>query len=207
MTRWEIVALRVIFLRSSLIIFTLYPCALALEAGIGVYYAPGMAVGPAASSLELNPGGAAARLFVDVSDRVAVNVGYSLNNYTYGRWGSPIPEVFVVEPIKAHVITGGVEYAFAAGTLRPFAGGGAAIARESAEAHGHSAADWYGGLYAEGGARYSIGGSFAVEAAPRYTYLFDEPAVLYDDFNVHGFVRSEHHSQLVELLVGVNYYF
>jgi hypothetical protein len=70
----------------------------------------------------------------------------------------------------------------------------------------HEAIDWYGGLYAEGGARYSLTNDLAVEAGPRYTLLFDKPAV-YDDMNEDDFIRSEHHSRLVELLVGVNYYF
>lgn len=200
-------SLRAILLRSSLIIFTLGPCALALDAGIGVYHAPGMVVGPAASSLEMNPGGVAARIFIGVSDRVAVKIGYSLNSYTYGRWGSPIPEVFVVEPIKAQVITSGVEYAFAAGTLRPFAGGGAALAREHGEAHGHSATDWYGGLYAEAGGRYFLGAHWAVAAAPRYTLLFDEPAFAYDLDEPGELIRSEQRTQLVDFLFGVNYYF
>jgi opacity protein-like surface antigen len=93
------------------------------------------------------------------------------------------------------------------GPFRPYVGGGAALARESAEAYGHSTTDWYGGLYVEGGARYFLVDGLAVEAGPRYTALFDEPVVYFDGLHKWDFVRSEHRSQLIELLIGVNYYF
>ena len=67
--------------------------------------------------------------------------------------------------------------------------------------------EWYGGLYVEGGARYFLVDGLALEAGPRYTLLFDEPVVCYDSFELHDFERSEHRSQLIELLIGVNYYF
>jgi hypothetical protein len=136
---------------------------------------------------------------------LAFGVGY--NEFVYRRYLLSIPEHAPVESIPMVVATLGVGRRFLAGAFRPYVGGGAAIARESAEARGHTAIDWYGGVYVEGGARYFLIYGLAVEAAPRYTLLFDEPVVYYDDWDVHGFVRSEHRSQLVELLFGINYYF
>jgi hypothetical protein len=179
----------------------------AVEVGVGAFYAPGMVVGPAASSVELNPGGVNARFIIGLSDRASVNVGYSFNNYTYGRWGSPIPEVFVVESVRTDILAVGSEYALAAWPVIPFAGGGAALARESAEAYNYSTSDWYGGLYVEGGARYRFGGRWAVAAGPRYMYLFDEAPLAYDINQPGTLRREEERTQLLDFLFGVNYYF
>jgi opacity protein-like surface antigen len=143
-----------------------------------------------------------------VFDRLDLAVGVGYNDFFYRE--EPvvsIEEVAYVTSIPTVITTVGATYDFPLGPVSPFAGGGAALAREAAEAYRENTVDWYGGLYAEAGARYPIAGGLAAEVAPRYTLLFDEPAVLYDAFNVNDFVRAEHHSQLVELMVGVNYYF
>jgi opacity protein-like surface antigen len=180
---------------------------LAVDLGVGIFYAPGMAVGSAASSTELNRGGAQARCTVALSDRALVDVGYAFNNYTYGRWGSPVEEVFVVESIRFDVFTIGGDYALISGPWRPFAGGGVALARESAEAHGCSATDWYAGIYAGCGVRYYFAANWALAVGPRYTYLFDEPALNYDIDKPGELIRSEDHTQLVDFLFGLSYYF
>jgi len=166
-----------------------------------------MAVGSAAASIKLDPGGLNTRFSVGLSEQASVTVGYGFNNYSYGRQSSPIPEVFTVEAVRADIITVGTDYAFAHRPLRPFAGGGAALAREYGEADGHSATDWYGGLYVEGGVRYFLGGKWAVAGAARYTYLFDEAVLAYDINKPGKLLRSENRTQLLDLLVGINYYF
>jgi hypothetical protein len=189
-----------------------FGAAAALDVGVGAFYAPGKVTGyidevREYSKKEFSPSGFKGRVSFGVYEGLSVALGVGYNDFVYREEPITIEEAEYVTSIPTIITTVGASYGFALGPVTPFAGGGAAIARETAEAYRHTATDWYGGVYVEGGARYSIGGSFAVEAAPRYTYLVDEPAVLYDGFNVHGFVRSEHHSQLVELLVGVNYYF
>ena len=193
-------------------VHTLSASAAALDVAVGGFYAPGAVAGYVDeirehSEKDLSMAGVKGRVSFGFYDRLNVAVGVGYNDFVYREDLGGIEESAAVPSITIVIFTLGADYAFPLRPLSPFAGGGAALARESAEAYRHTTTDWYGGVYVEGGARYFIRGSFAFEAAPRYTYLFDEPAVLYDDFNVHGFVRSEHHSQLVELLVGVNYYF
>jgi hypothetical protein len=189
-----------------------FAVAAALDLGVGGFYAPGTVAGYVDevrehSDKDLSPGGFKGRVSFGVFDRFNLAVGVGYNDFFYREDLGGIEERAAVQSIPMVIFTLGADYAFPLGPLSPFVGGGAALARESAEAYRHTTTDWYGGVYVEGGARYFIGGGFAVEAAPRYTYLFDEPAVLYDGWDVNDFVRAEHHSQLVELLVGVNYYF
>ncbi|MEE9455582.1 MAG: outer membrane beta-barrel protein [bacterium] len=184
----------------------------ALEVGVGAFYAPARVVGEATemdeySGKEFSKGGFKGRVSFGVYEGLNVAIGFGYNNLIYREEPITYPEVKYVLSLPTYITTFGADYAFPLGPFSPFAGGGAAIARESAEARGHTAIDWYGGLYVEGGARYFLGGNLAVEAGPRYTFLFDEPVVYYKDYNVRGFVRSEHRSQLIELLFGINYYF
>jgi hypothetical protein len=186
--------------------------ASALDVGVGAFYAPGKVTGYVDevreySDKEFSPNGLKGRVSLGVYEGLSVALGVGYNNFVYREDLGGIEEQAAVESIPMVTFTLGGDYAFPLRALRPFVGGGAAVARESAEAYGYSVTDWYGGVYAEAGARYFLVNGLAFEVAPRYTLLLDEPVVLYDDFNVHGFVRSEHHSQLAELLVGVNYYF
>ena len=189
--------------------------AAALDVGVGAFYAPARVVGEVTemgtygtySGKEFSKSGFKGRVSLGVYEGLNVAVGFGYNNLIYREEPYSIPEVSYVTSIPTYITTVGADYAFRFGPFSPFAGGGAAIARESAEARGHTAIDWYGGLYVEGGARYFVVNSLALEAGPRYTHLFDEPVVYYKDYNVRGFVRSEHRSQLIELLFGISYYF
>ena len=183
-----------------------FAAAAALDVGVGASYAPAFVTGAETVSKELSAGGFKGKFSLGIYDGVKLTLGYGYNYYRYPRGGSIMEEIEFVNAIPTSIITAGADFAFKGGPLKPFVGGGAAIARESVQDYWHETVDWCGGIYAEGGARYFLMNGLAVEAAPRYTLLFDEP-VLYDDLNSPGFVRAEHHSQLVELLVGVNYYF
>jgi hypothetical protein len=192
--------------------------AFALDVGVGAFYAPGRVFGGATGIDEMegvggggefNAGGLKGRVTLGVYEGLDLALGLGYNEFTYRDWTgiAMIPEADLVLSIPMLIFTAGADYEFPLSAIRPYAGGGGAFVRERAEAYGHSTTDWYPGIYFQGGVRYGLGGGWSLEAAPRYTYVFDEPAAEYDDFNVHDFVRSEHHSQLVELLVGVNYYF
>jgi hypothetical protein len=193
-------------------VFTFAATTFALDVGVGAFYAPARVFGGATemgeySGKEFSKGGFKGRVSFGVYEGLNVAIGFGYNNLIYREEPYSIPEVSYVLSIPMFITTIGADYGIRFGPFSPFAGGGAAIARESAEAYGRTAIDWYGGLYVEGGARYFLGGNLAVEAGPRYTHLFDEPAVLYDGWGVNDFVRSEDRSQLIELLIGVNYYF
>jgi len=195
-----------------LAVIALVGAAAALDIGVGAFYAPARAVGPATGIYEqdnedFSLSGLKGRVSLEVYGNLNLSAGLGYNDFVYREDPGGIEEYAAVESIPMFILTLGPDYAFRLGPTRPFVGGGLAIARESAEAYGYAITDWYGGLYAEGGARYFIVNGLAVEAGPRYTLLFDEPVVYYDGLRKNDFVRSEHHSQLVELLVGINYYF
>ncbi len=185
----------------------------ALDVGVAAFYAPARVVGYVDetrkySNKEFSMRGFKARVSLGVYEGLNVTLGFGYNDFVYREEPSrSFPEVSYVLSIPMFITTLGADYGIRFGPFSPFAGGGAAIARESAEAYGRTAIDWYGGLYVEGGARYFLADRLALEAGPRYTLLFDEPVVYYDGWDVHGFARSEHRSQLFELLIGVNYYF
>ena len=180
----------------------------ALDVGVGAFYAPARVVTGAAEIKEVNnPGGFKGRFSVGIYEGLNVAFGVGYNDFSFRKDIRLLEEEVPVKSIPMVILTLGADYAFRLGPFRPYAGGGAAIARESVEGFRYTITDWYGGLYVEGGARYFLGGNLAVEAGPRYTLLFDEPVVYYDGWGVHDFVRSEHRSQLFELLIGVNYYF
>jgi hypothetical protein len=186
--------------------------AFALEAGVGAFYSPARVVGYVDETRDLgkkefSPAGFKGRVSVGVYESLNVNLGFGYNDFVYREEPITFPETPHVISIPMFITTVGADYGLRFGPLRPFAGGGAAVARESAEAYGYSTTDWYGGLYVEGGARYFVVGALAVEAGPRYTYLFDEPVVYFDGLHTWDFVRSEDRSRLLELLVGFNYYF
>jgi len=186
--------------------------ASALDVGVGAFYAPARVFGEVTemgeySGKEFSKGGFKGRVSVGVYEGLNVAVGFGYNNLSYREEPITFPETPHVTSIPTYITTVGADYGFRFGPFSPFAGGGAAIARESVEGFRYTVTDWYGGVYVEGGARYFLIHGLAVEAGPRYTLLFDEPVVYYDGLIKHDFVRSEHRSQLVELLVGINYYF
>jgi len=195
-----------------LAVVTLAAAASALDVGVGAFYAPGRVFGGATemdeySGKEFSTGGFKGRISFGVYEGLNVAVGFGYNNLIYREEPITFPEIKYVLSLPTYITTFGADYGFRLGPFLPYAGGGGAIARESAEARGRTAIDWYGGLYVEGGARYFLVDGLAVEAGPRYTVLFDEPVVYYDQLTVHDFVRSEHRTQLIELLFGIDYYF
>jgi opacity protein-like surface antigen len=191
-----------------LAVVTLAAAASALDVGVGAFYAPARVVAGAAEIKEFNnPRGFKGHVSVGVYEGLNVAFGVGYNDFLLRECGYRLEDQGPLESIRMIILTLGADYGFRLGPFLPYAGGGAALARESAEAFAHTTTDWYGGLYVEGGARYFLINSLAVEAAPRYTLLFDEPVVDYDGWDVHDFVRSEHRSQLIEFLVGINYYF
>ncbi|UCH77834.1 MAG: outer membrane beta-barrel protein [Candidatus Coatesbacteria bacterium] len=186
--------------------------AFALEVGVGAFYAPAHVVGYVdevreESNKQFSPRGLKGRLSVGVYEGLQATVGLGYNDLIYREAPITFPEIDYVLSIPTYLFTAGADYAFPLGPVRPYAGGGLAIARERAEAYGHTTTDWYPGVYVEGGARYSFVDRVAFEAGPRYTLLFDEPAVLFDGLHEWDFERSEHRTQLFELMVGINFYF
>jgi hypothetical protein len=156
--------------------------ASALDIGVGVFYAPGKVAGYVdetreQSRKEFSLSGLKGRISFGVYENLNLAIGFGYNDFVYREEPISIPEVSYVLSIPMFITTLGADYALRLGPFSPFGGGGAALARESAEAYGSTTTDWYGGLYAEGGARYFLGGNLAVEAGPRYTVLFDEPVV------------------------------
>ena len=189
-----------------------FVAAAALDVGAGAFYAPGKVTGYVDETRDLgkkefSPAGFKGRVSLGVYEGLNVTLGFGYNDFVYREEPITFPEISYVLSIPMFITTVGADYGFPLGPFTPFAGGGAAFARESVEAYGYATTDWYGGLYVEGGARCFLINGLAFEAAPRYTYLFDEPVVYFDGLHNWEFVRSEDRSRLFEFLVGVNYYF
>ena len=185
----------------------------ALDLSLAAFYSPGLVTGEAAEVKEFALGGFKGRVSLGVYGGLNLALGFGYNDFVY-REEPPVtfpvyPGIESVLSIPILITTLGADYAFPIGFLHPYLGGGAVLARETAEAHEYETVtvDWYGGLYGEGGARYFLGESWAVEAGPRYTLLFDKPVIAYDGRGLRDFERSENRSRLLEFLVGVNYYF
>ena len=179
----------------------------ALDLAVAGFYSPGFVMGEVAEVTEVSPGGFKGRVSVGVYHGLNFAVGFGYNDFVYREEGFHIPEFAPVLSLPMLITTVGADYTFFSISLRPYLGGGAAVARETATAVGHTTIDWYGGVYVEGGARYFLGEKWAVEAGPRYTFLFDEPVVGYDGWELRDFERSENRSRLLEFLVGAGYYF
>jgi hypothetical protein len=190
--------------------------AASLDLSVGAFYAPGRVYGDATGlddayglggGGEFDAGGFKGRVTMSVYEGLDLAFSLGYNDFTYRNLEGlmTFPEVDVVLSIPTWIFTAGADYEFPLGAVRPYVGGGGAFVRERAEAYSHSTTDWYPGVYVQAGVRYGFGGRWSVEAAPRYTYVFDEPAVEYDGLHEHDFVRSEDHSQLVEFMVGVNF--
>jgi len=195
-----------------LLVSALAAAAFALDVGVGAFYAPARVVGYVDevrehSDKEFSPGGFKGRLAVGVYEGLSATLGVGYNDLIYREDLLWIEEIAAVESIPTVTLTLGADYSFPQGPVRPYAGGGLAIARERAEAYGYTTTDWYPGVYVEGGVRYSFVDPVALEAGPRYTLLFDEPAVLYDGWDLNDFERAEHRTQLFELVAGLNFYF
>jgi hypothetical protein len=186
--------------------------ASAVDLGVGVFYAPAKVTGYVDevreySDKEFSLAGFKGRVSLGVGESFALALGLGFNDFVYRQEPYSVPEVAYVLSLPTFLTTLGADYAFTLGPVRPFGGGGAAFAREAAAAYGHSTADWYAGVYGEAGVRYPLAADFALEVAPQYTLLLDKPVVGYDGLFDNAFFRSENHSQVVELLVGVNYHF
>ena len=179
----------------------------ALDLAVAGFYSPGFVTGEAAEITEVSPGGFKGRVSLGAYRGLNLALGFGYNDFVYREDVYYIPEIAPVRSLPMLITTVGADYTFPFGFLRPYFGGGAVFARESATAFGYTTIDWYGGLYGEGGARYFFGESWAAEAGPRYTLLFDEPVVAYDDFELRDFVRSENRTQVLEILVGASYHF
>jgi opacity protein-like surface antigen len=182
--------------------------ASALDVGVGAFYAPGRVVAGAGEIEGVNnPGGIKGRVSAGIYEGFNVAFGVGYNDFSFRKDVNLEEEEGPARSIPMVILALGADYAFRLGPFRPYAGGGGAIARESVEGFGYTNNTWYGGLYAEGGTRYFITNDWALEAGPRYTLLFDKHAPTYYWSYPGGLVRSEERSQLVELLVGINYYF
>jgi len=181
--------------------------ASALEVGVGAFYAPGMAIGPASEVNEINPVGFAGALSLGVTGNLAVSFrgGYAEYNYREPpHVGDLIGGYAFFDEIPILTLTVGIDYGFPVSAFVPYVAGGAVSAFEFARYGYKTDVDVAPGLYAGAGVRYFIREDIAFEAGPRYTLLFDNPVVVYNGLWLE---RAEARSQLVDLLVGVNYCF
>lgn len=181
--------------------------AAALDVSVGAFYAPGMAVGPASEVNEINPVGFAGALRLGVTGNLAVSFQGGYTEYTYREpphVGDLIAGYAFFDEIPILTFNVGIDYGFPISAFVPYVAGGAVSAFEFARYGYKTDFDVAPGLYAGAGVRYFFREDIAFEAGPRYILLFDDPVV---EYNRLWLERAEARSQLVDLLVGVNYCF
>lgn len=160
------------------------------------YYTPGLVVGPAAGAdrhiTQLGFTGAA-RAGAAAGFGVKFTCGFS--KYHYGKLEGLIISIYSTREYLSVVTAGaGPEYVIDRGPISFYLGGGGAVAAEHV-AH----FDFYPALYLNAGFRHYLTGNWGFDAAPRYTYVFDEPGRA-----VGGDFKIKEHSQFLDLLVGIS---
>jgi opacity protein-like surface antigen len=186
-----------------------FAVAAALDVGVGGFYAPGMAVGPASEVNELKPLGVAGALHLDVNGNLSVSLGGGYTVYKYRERPHIIPAIAGYEffdEIPIVTLNAGVDYGFPISKFTPYLAGGAVAAFELALYPEKTDVAVAPGIYAGAGVRYFFKENFALEVGPRYTLLFDNPIVERSSLNAEP-EYAEEHSQLVDLRVGLYYLF
>ncbi len=166
-----------------------------------------MALGPASVVNEINPVGFGGALRLSVNRNLALSLGGGYTEYKYREPPHIIPAIAgyaFFDEIPILMFTMGIDYGFPVSAFVPYVAGGAVSAFEFAEYGYKTDVDGAPGLYGVAGVKYFFRDDIAFEAAPRYILLFDNPVVVNNGVSLE---RAEARSQLVDLLVGVNYCF
>jgi hypothetical protein len=189
------------------VIASVAPMAIALDVGVGCFYAPGMAVGAGAEVAEFNPRSLGAGGALGLTKNLALSFDAIYAEYTYREPRHILPDIFGYEffdVIPILTLNAGVDYAFPISSLVPYVAGGAVYAFEFAKYGYKTDVDIAPGVYAGAGVRYFLYDDVALAAGPRYTLLFDNP--VYENNGVF-LERAEAHSQLVNVLAGLDFFF
>lgn len=174
--------------------------AAAAFSSVYFYYTPGLVVGPAAGAdrhiTQLGFTGAAR-----AGDAAGLGVKFTcgFNKYHYGNLEELIITIYSTREHVSVVTAGaGPEYVINRGPISFYLGAGGAAAAEHV-AH----FDLYPALYLNAGVRHYLTGNWGFDAAPRYTYVFDEPVRAVGG----GDLKIKEHSQFLDLLAGISYAF
>lgn len=171
------------------------------------FYGPNVVVGDANVDAPASPAGLKCRFsFGEGYYRLAAGAGFGDYIYCGGDYAM-IPEDKSVENVPTVIFTAGGDFGRPFGRWRPYAGGGAALALQVYDLTYETRVEGAPGLFAEAGVRYRLGDRWALEAAPRFTYLWDERITVYDFINRDRIHRTDRRSKLLELLVGFDYAF
>lgn len=197
-------------MRSSCRIFFAGVVALAAAAGafdVAWFYGPSVVVGDADADAPASPAGLKCR-FAFGEGYYRLNAGAGFADYIYSsRYHILIPEDKVVENLPTIIFTAGGDFGPTFGRWRPYVGGGAALALQVYDLTYETRLEAAPGLFAEAGVRCRLGERWALEAAPRFTYLWDNRIELYDFVNRNSIHRADERSKFVDLLVGFDYAF
>jgi len=127
--------------------------------------------------------GGAARLRYDWSDALAFTAAF-----TYDRHEFPEPPLEVVDPgvaVERQLLSfrGGIAFDMPLSVIYPYAGGGAALARENTYFRSGRLEPkvlYHPGLYGEAGINVPLVGPLAVDAGPELVLLFGKRVAAYD---------------------------
>jgi len=184
--------------------------ALAVSAAafdVAFFYGPSVVIGGAADDAPVGPAGLACRFGAGEGYwRLAAGAGFA--DYEYGNhYTVMIPEDKEVENVPTIVLSAGADIGLPLGRWRPYVGGGAALALQIYDLQYETRAEEALGLFTQAGVRCRLSEKWALEAAPRYTYLWDERIEIYDFINRDGIHRTDERSTFVDIFVGFDYSF
>lgn len=197
-------------MRSRYLIVVAGVVALAAAAGaldVAWFYGPNVVVGDANYDAPSSPAGLKCRFSLGEGYyRLAAGAGVADYIYSDGDY-SMIPENKAVENIPTVIFTAGGDFGRSFGRWRPYVGGGAALALQVYDLTYETRVEAAPGVFAEAGVRCRLGERWALEAAPRFTFLWDDRITVYDFINRDRIFRADERSKFVDLLVGFNYAF
>ncbi|MGD8717972.1 MAG: outer membrane beta-barrel protein [Candidatus Zixiibacteriota bacterium] len=188
-------------------IFALAASVTALDVGVAAFYSPGMAMGAATEVNELKPFGVAGAFNLGINENWTLSFGGGYAKYKYREAPHVVPDLLgyaYFDEIPILMLRAGMDYGFPLAAFVPYVSAGAAAAFEFTDYACEMSVDVAPGLYAGFGCRYFVTDNMAIEAGPRYTYLFDNPAVVFETIILE---RAGERSQLLNFDVGFNYFF
>jgi hypothetical protein len=183
--------------------------ALASGWGIAAFLAPGKAVDEGVMDAGVSPGAFKARLSIPAVAGFRQAVGFGYSHYSVMRDPGAVWAVYtLIKDTDVVSATYGWDFERSLGLVTPFIGGGGVWAFEVWDSPftPRKETDVAPGIYVNAGLAYAFD-SWALEAAPRYTVLFNEPVAAVDLNGTFPEVRAAHRSQYLDVLVGFGYYF
>ncbi len=195
--------------RKIIIVICVVPvAAAAVPLSVGAYYAPGFVLNGdiEGDPLDFSGVGFEGRFSWGVWRGVAAVASVGFHDYVYNTGEYVLFDVVGVGFVRAVptlAFSGGCAFRPRLGPFEPYGGAGALLAVKRTPLYKEAVYKTVPGFYIGAGAAYYFSERWAVAAGPRYSYYFDDPITFY---GLGRYERAGARTQLVDILMGVNYY-